>query len=220
MIERKETRDRSLTYYNSEFDETYHSMSGALQEAEMKHLGPAKNYFFDGCVVLDFCFGLGYNSIVALEYARAQNISISIVALENDSEIMSKIELLDLPEQYIWAKEFILKGISCGKYSENMFKDLTFSFELLLGDAAKTILDVGKESVSVVFFDPFSPKKCPHLWDKEVFKSVRDIMCESSILTTYSCARRTRENLLKNNFSVFDGPTVGRTSPGTIAKKY
>ena len=214
MIEEKETRDGSLTFYNSEFDETYHSMSGALQEAEMKHLGPAKKFFFDGCVVLDFCFGLGYNSIVALTYAKENNLNISVIALENDEEIMDKISILELPEKYSWAKKFILKGLVKKSYSED-----GYSFQLLLGDAAKTISAVKKESVSVCFFDPFSPKKCPHLWDEEVFGDVYTAMIKNSILTTYSCARRTRENMVRSNFKVSDGPTVGRTSPGTIGIK-
>lgn len=214
MIEKKETRDGSITYYNFEFDETYHSMSGALQEAEMKHLGPAKSYIKDGSVIVDFCFGLGYNAIVALAYAKENGFSISIIALENDPEIMDKISALDFPEKYSWAKEFVLKGLENTEYTED-----GFYFKLLLGDAEQTIKQVDLNSVSVVFFDPFSPKKCPALWSETVFADVYNVMTNNSILTTYSCARRTRENLSKNNFTVSDGPTVGRTSPGTLAIK-
>ena len=44
-------------------------------------------------------------------------------------------------------------------------------------------------------------------------------MIKESILATYSCARIVRDNLKEAGFEVFDGPSVGRRAPSTIAKK-
>ena len=38
-------------------------------------------------------------------------------------------------------------------------------------------------------------------------------------LSTYSCAKSVRQNMIAAGFNVLDGPAIGRKSPATIAKK-
>jgi hypothetical protein len=62
------TQDGSMTFWNPEFNEHYHSPVGALSEAEAKYILPGglQNRLGQGDVrVLDVCFGLGYNTQVA-----------------------------------------------------------------------------------------------------------------------------------------------------------
>lgn len=75
------------------------------------------------------------------------------------------------------------------------------------------------ENADVVFFDPFSPKKVPHMWTAEFLKDVYDKMNKNAVLTTYSCARVVRDNMKSAGFKVTDGPIIGRRSPSTIAIK-
>lgn len=208
------TKDGTLTYFNEQFGEHYHCMAGALAEAEIKHLEPVKEYIRDGCVILDFCFGLGYNTIVALRYAREIGVkNISVIALESDIEIIKKIQTLSLPSEYkdlqdAFAQLSFERKISIGG----------FTLELLLGDAASTINNIAL-SPTIVFFDPFSPKKHPELWSQEIFSKLFSIMSSKSILTTYSCARHVRDKLSAAGFRVSDGPVFGRKSASTLALK-
>lgn len=73
--------------------------------------------------------------------------------------------------------------------------------------------------IFLVFFDPFSPKKHPHLWEVPFFEEVFRSMNKNSFLTTYSCARKVRDAMKVVGFEVFDGPSVGRKSPSTVAFK-
>ena len=75
------------------------------------------------------------------------------------------------------------------------------------------------KKADAVFFDPFSPKKVPDMWEKEFFKDIFDAMKNNSILATYSCARVVRDNLKAVGFKVEDGPKIGRRSPSTLAIK-
>jgi tRNA U34 5-methylaminomethyl-2-thiouridine-forming methyltransferase MnmC len=70
-----------------------------------------------------------------------------------------------------------------------------------------------------VFFDPFSPKKCPELWTEEVFGDVFRIMKFDGMLATYSCARKVRDAMKSVGFEVKDGPKVKRWAPSTLAFK-
>jgi len=58
------TKDGSVTFKNESYDETYHSTSGALEEAFEKFAKPCN--LKDGMNVLDICFGIGYNSLAAI----------------------------------------------------------------------------------------------------------------------------------------------------------
>ncbi|HLP79875.1 MAG TPA: hypothetical protein VK158_04530, partial [Acidobacteriota bacterium] len=87
-----QTKDGSMTLHNSEYDQTYHSQSGAWEEAVEKYVKPCS--IKDGQRILDYCFGLGYNTLAALACASR----LSIVALENDVEMMlglSSISFVD-----------------------------------------------------------------------------------------------------------------------------
>ena len=87
---------------------------------------------------------------------------------------------------------------------------------IIIGDAGETIKNLNQK-FDAVFLDPFSPKKCPELWTEKFFKDIRKLMKQNSVLTTYSCAKIIRNNLVNAGFNVKDGPSIGRRAPSTIA---
>jgi len=214
------TRDGSITYHNAVVDEHYHTMSGAFEEAVEKHLIPStlldKITTQDDVVIADVCFGLGYNSIAAL--ARVWELDptqhITLFAFENDSEILSKIKEIDFPPSYHLAAIKLLHLLKHGSY-----EDETLSATFFSGDAQEELKRLANNSVDVVFFDPFSPKKQPDMWTVELFSTLYAAMKKGGVLTTYSCARMVRENMKTAGFRTVDGPVVGRTSPSTVAWK-
>jgi tRNA U34 5-methylaminomethyl-2-thiouridine-forming methyltransferase MnmC len=197
------TKDTSTTFFNEEFQEYYHSLSGALEEAYEKYVKPLE--IKDGDIILDVCYGLGYNSYAAIKSAK----KLKIIALENDPAILEAIQNITLDKEFE-----IIKKASKDKY----YRDDNVEIIILLGDAKKTIKQV-KDKVDKVFFDPFSPKKCPSLWTVKFFKDVYNVMKQNSKLATYSCARSVRDNMKEVGFEVSDGPIVRRRGPSTIAKK-
>ena len=213
MLKKVITDDGSATFHNSGYDEHYHTKSGADEESIKKFAVPCriKELAKTGKIaILDVCFGLGYNTAAAIDAAKDSNpdCQITIVALENDQEILDKIQEINSTfKSYATIKE----SMKTKKEKDGV------KIMLLLDDARKTIKNV-KEKFDAVFLDPFSPKTCPELWTEEFFIDIRKTMKPEAILATYSCARVVRENLKKAGFTVEDGPIVGRRSPSTIAK--
>ena len=197
------TKDNSFTFFNEEFQEHYHSISGALEEANKKFIEPLE--LKDGMTILDICFGLGYNTLAAIEKYK----NLKIIALENDPKILEELQRIELK-----GKLEIIKKLTKEKY----YKDENYEITLILGDAKETIKQV-KDKVDIVFLDPFSPKKNPELWTKEFFSDIYSIMKKESKLATYSCAGQVRRNLKEVGFKIKDGPCVGRRAPSTIAIK-
>ena len=85
------TADGSATFYNPDYDDIYHSKSGALDESFGKFVKPCCIAELagsqDSISILDVCFGLGYNSCAAMDAALKVNpqATFRIVGLEKRS---------------------------------------------------------------------------------------------------------------------------------------
>ncbi len=210
------TLDGSVTLHSSLFGEAMHSKSGAKEEALLKFVEPCeiKSLARIGKIkILDVCFGLGYNSAMAIDIAWQENPKcvVEILGLENNEEILQTI--IDLPDSfrcYPLIKEMI--------HSDYMLANNKLSIQVLLGDARKTIKKIN-DSFDVCFFDPFSPKKCPELWTYEMFQAIFNLLKVGGRITTYSCARVVRDNMKAADFVVFDGPKIWRRGPSTLGIK-
>ncbi|MBC8415162.1 MAG: hypothetical protein ISS80_05350 [Candidatus Cloacimonetes bacterium] len=203
------TQDGSYTVFNQKYQEHYHTISGALEEAFEKHVNAIG--VKDGFHILDFCFGLGYNSIIATKKHK----NLQIVGLENDIEIIKAIKELEVPSEI--EKEFT--------YFRNLAEKLKITddnnntIKLIIGDALVSLDSLPRDNFDRVFFDPFSPGKQLEMWSRKVFQKVYNVMKPGAKLSTYSCAISVRQNMVAAGFKVLDGPVIGRKSPATIAIK-
>lgn len=202
------TRDGSVTFHSEQVDEHYHSTTvGALEEARVKYVEPCE--LKDGDKILDFCFGLGYNSLAALAITK----KLHIVGIELDPNILDKIQEIEVPDPYKELYPIIQKTAK-----KLYYKDGNTEIQLYVEDASVLIHSM-REDYDAILFDPFSPKKAPNLWTLDVFMQCYRILKPGGRLTTYSCARHVRENLAAAGFKVLDGPIFGRKSPATLAVK-
>jgi tRNA U34 5-methylaminomethyl-2-thiouridine-forming methyltransferase MnmC len=214
------TADGSLSFRNLAFDEMYHTKSGALEEAFEKHAKPLRVWEKENPVIYDVCFGLGYNAAAAIDVIRehGNDSLITVYCLENDREIMEKILEIDAKFKcFNILKIFISNFLSQEKpHYEDTFDNVRLI--MIFGDARNMITAV-KEKADFVFFDPFSPTHHSEMWDKEFMKLIYDKMNVGGKLTTYSYARKVRDDFTAAGFKVIPGPIIGRYSPSTIAIK-
>ncbi|RJQ16764.1 hypothetical protein C4573_01735 [Candidatus Woesearchaeota archaeon] len=237
IMEKVITDDGSVTFYNNEIQDHYHTKSGGREEAFEKHAKALQVDTIKNPVIFDVCFGLGYNAAAALDII---DDDVTVYCFENDREILKKVlEIEPDFKSYFFIKEFVKKfledeeTIFIADYkTENKIKNNAeekndgkknnrsnkLKLIMMFGDAREEIKKVA-ENADAVFFDPFSPAKVPELWTKEFFSAIFDQMNKHGKLSTYSCARFVRDNLKHAGFSVRDGPIIGRRSPSTIAEK-
>jgi tRNA U34 5-methylaminomethyl-2-thiouridine-forming methyltransferase MnmC len=214
------TDDGSMSFRNIAFDEMYHTKSGALEEAFEKHAKPLAVWEKNNPVIYDICFGLGYNAAAAIDVIRehGNDSLITIYCFENDKEILEKIGDVDVDiKSYSTIKAFMKDFLKQKKVNyEEKFDDIKLI--MMFGDAREKITDA-KDKADFVFFAPFSPTHHAEMWKKEFMKSISDKMNSGGKLSTYSYARKTRENLASAGFIVTAGPIIGRYGPSTIAIK-
>ena len=212
------TADNTESFLNEQVQETYHSQTGAVEEALKKYAIPSKikELAKTGRIrILDMFFGLGYNSAMAVSVALEENhnCEIEVIGMENDAEIISKIQEVNPPIPFFqYYKRLDRNNLE--------FKEKKVSVKLILGDAREEVKKLEKEYFDAIFYDPFSPKTMPEMWKEELFKEMYRVMKGSAILATYTCARIPRENMAKAGLVYDDGPIVGRRGPGTIATKW
>lgn len=212
------TADNTETFLNEEVGESYHSQTGAVEETLNKYAIPCKikELAKTGRIrILDVCFGMGYNSAMAVSVALKENphCEIEVVGLEYDGNIISKIREVHPPIPFFT------------HYKKLTPDDLEFrlgkvSVKIILGDARKTVKGLPENHFDAVFFDPFSPKTAPEMWRASFFGQMRRVMKNSAILATYSSDGTARKNMSRAGLMYDDGPNMGRRGPGTIATKW
>ncbi|MEM4397651.1 MAG: MnmC family methyltransferase, partial [Candidatus Woesearchaeota archaeon] len=190
------TQDNSPTLFNEEYQEFYHSKSGAIEEAFEKYVKPCKisELAKNGSIkILDIGFGLGYNVFAAIETALNENpnCEIEIISLEKDKDIIKKIKDLKPNLKYYW----IIKKLEYDpKTNSYYYEDKNIFLNIKIGNAIETIKTINEKNIKfdAVFLDPFSLNKNPELWSEDFFREIKRLMKLNSILATYSYAKKIR----------------------------
>lgn len=221
MRKKVQCKDGSWTFHNDKVGESYHTPLGAAMEAREKFAGAVdleERANKGKITILDFCYGLGYNTAAALEIVLASNPSTEVVVygLEDDKSIVEESLSVPFPFKHEAIFSSLIKQFDAVTNTFSV-KENNISLQVMIGDARDRVKEV-PGVIDVVFFDAFSPKKQPELWTVDVFKAIHSVCAMGAVLVTYSCARHVRENLASAGFLVSDGPVIGRRGPATIAR--
>ncbi|WP_456471336.1 tRNA (5-methylaminomethyl-2-thiouridine)(34)-methyltransferase MnmD [Caminibacter sp.] len=211
---RVKTKDGSFTLKSFKYNECYHSSEGAVVESLYKHIYPAfkvaeKNDYFGGeIVILDICFGLGYNSFLSV-LKRPEGVKLKIISPELDLNLIKSLKNFDYPSEFNSIKHII------NKVSENLYyKDENVTIDVQIKDAREFIKSLKK--VDIIYQDAFSPKVNKELWTKGYFEDIKKIINPKGVLTTYSVATPVRCALYKLGFNLYTHP-YENIRKGTIA---
>ncbi|MCL6433711.1 MAG: hypothetical protein K6T90_05735 [Leptolyngbyaceae cyanobacterium HOT.MB2.61] len=219
------TEDGSFTFFSEEFGEAFHSRYGARREAFVKFARATDlvERSQRGCVcLLDVCYGLGYNTAAALETIWTANphCRVEVYGLELDETIPRAAIAPPLIESWSPEVQSILRAIAL----EHCYTTPQLSATLLIGDARQTIqvLSAKRFQADAVFFDPFSPRRCPQLWTVEFFAQVTRCLKADGKLATYSRSAAVRSALLEAGLQVGTIPLGDARLPhewsqGTVA---
>ena len=232
------TADGSITFFSPEFQETFHSSSGAKEEALHKFVipsglktlvqkrkeeqrsdrsplaNPAKNSHKIPIKILDVCYGLGYNTAAALETIWKIDPAYPVELWAWELEPTVPQAALGFLKSYPFPIPKILTTLA----TELKVNSPQLQGRLEIGDARQTIQRSTPDwQADVIFLDPFSPPKCPQLWSIEFIALLAQHLQPQGKIITYSCAAAVRTALLKAGLYIASTPSVGRKNPGSIA---
>jgi tRNA U34 5-methylaminomethyl-2-thiouridine-forming methyltransferase MnmC len=215
------TADGSYTFFSPEFEEAFHSIAGAKQEAEEKFIKPSqiaqKAQTSNTFNLLDICYGLGYNTAAALETIWTVNpqCQVNLIALELDQNV--PVQALTNQLLNLWLSPIPHYLAILAHHLQVHTPQL--QAQLKLGDARVTLKQVYQEGfqADAIFLDPFSPPKCPQLWTVEFIGLLAQCLAPTGRIATYSSAASVRTALGLAGLHIGSTRGVGRKSPGTIA---
>ena len=139
------TNDGSVGLFNTDFDDIYHSATGALTEAYEKFIYPVD---FDSLLkkksikVLDICYGIGYNTksflnflfenYILKNFSEKNSIKISsnkrdIEAIHTNNNLTGEEEILSVNNDTIHTNN-IIKPASLGIYIRAIDTDKVLSY--------------------------------------------------------------------------------------------
>ncbi|MDD3522003.1 MAG: tRNA (5-methylaminomethyl-2-thiouridine)(34)-methyltransferase MnmD [Bacteroidales bacterium] len=204
------TEDGSLTI-RGPWGETYHSVSGAVQESQHVYIGNGLRHYIQKnneessisqtIHILDVGFGTGLNAL--LTYREL----VSGLFPESTGIFYEAVEKFPLPEKFT---EKLLYADS--EQEMEFFRNIHRGSWGVPFPAAKgfTVLKhagdlVGYhplQGIHVVYFDPFSPAVQPELWTSEIIAGITPCLQKNAVLTTYSCRGSFKRVLRGTGFLV------------------
>lgn len=196
------SEDGSYTAYSKEYEEHYHSTKdGALHESFVKHVLPAMKVkeSQDEIVILDICYGLGFNTLATLLYYKEKNLKskLRIYSPELDEDLLKSLQNFTYPKEFESLKNIIHDISEYGVY-----EDEQIYIEVYLGDA-RAYVKTFENKFDIVYQDAFSPSVNPMLWTREYFKDINRAIKKDALLTTYSISLATRLALYENDFNIY-----------------
>lgn len=237
------TEDQSLTLWSSFFDETFHNLSGAIQETFYTYLEATDvkrmcEFAHSPFVILEVGFGMGLGYYSLDQYlkillskgndeAGQQSFQLRFVSFEIDQQMFEHIKTLGantpeiLPPIDQWKNDTAESSYSIKK--QISYKNWTIFFEgiILIGDGRKVLQKSGYLQkhfpFHAIFQDPFSPKKNPDLWTVEWFNSLKELSQDNVILSTYSSSTSIRKSLLESGWLLHNQKGFGHKKAMTKA---
>ena len=196
------TRDGSNTIFIPEFDETYHSKHGAIQES--LHVFVSSGLKFktelNEINVLEVGFGTGLNALLTFIHSEETNKNIKYTSLEAFPlkwNLVSKLNYIDI----------IFNGKYFAKYKKmhtccwESFYVLSPNF-MLRKHNMKLQNVLFENEFDVIYFDAFAPRVQPELWTERVFTSMYMALKPGGVLLTYCAKGSVKRTLIRVGFDL------------------
>ncbi|MDC0036718.1 tRNA (5-methylaminomethyl-2-thiouridine)(34)-methyltransferase MnmD [bacterium] len=192
----RKTNDSSMTVYSSQFDECYHSIHGARQEALHVFIEAGLNHVstLSPLTILEFGFGTGLNCLLTLLHAKQDVFYHSIDAYPLDNHVHDVFaSSLDRSEQSIYR--------SIHMSSWNKETRITPRFTLLKQRCFFQDVECNRP-VNLIYFDAFSPRKQPECWSLDIFSLLYTLLDSDGIMVTYCAKGDVKRGLKRAGFCV------------------
>ena len=196
-----QTLDGSTSIHLPEWNESYHSKHGAIQEAYHVFISNGLSLFQNKPIsILEIGFGTGLNTFITFLEASKTTQIIDYVGVE--AYPVSPEEVLQMnyvSELNALQHKAIFEKMHDSKWEEKI--EISENFTLTKRNQFfKDITD--KNAFDLIYFDAFGYRVQPELWSTEIFKIMYDSLKSEGILITYAARGVVKRSMIEVGFTV------------------
>lgn len=199
------TEDGSHSISIPEWNVTYHSLHGAIQESKHVFIEAGLNFFLDQfssepISILEVGFGTGLNALLTAIEIENSETNVYYVALEAFPISAEEADTLNYCEQ-LKRKDLQEDFIRMHKCEWN--KSLAVTENVLMHKSNTTLQGFEhKTAFDIIYYDAFAPSSQPELWTKEIFQKLFNLLKPNGVLVTYCSKGDVRRAMIAAGFSV------------------
>lgn len=214
------TADGSKTIQIEDWNEQYHSIHGAIQEAKHVFIKHGLLFYYEkgqlernrkiisetnqNISILEIGFGTGLNTLVTLIEAEKLKTQIDYVGVEAYPVSSNEISELNYTEELSVDKKLFSKIHAC-----SWEKQCTITSNFSLTKLQKYFKDISEiNTFNLIYFDAFGARVQPELWTETIFKIMYNSLKNNGVLVTYSAKGSVRRAMQAVDFTVerLEGP--------------
>jgi tRNA U34 5-methylaminomethyl-2-thiouridine-forming methyltransferase MnmC len=228
------TADGSKTIQIEDWNEQYHSIHGAIQEANhvfikhgLHHICLAEQCNLErvtlslskcspkdvlvstkNITILEIGFGTGLNAFITSLEAEKNNIKVDYVGVEAYPVLQDEINQLNYAEQLSESNTLFSKIHNCSWEEEHEIQS-----KFSLTKQQKYFKDISEiNTYNLIYFDAFGARVQPELWTETIFKIMYNALMTKGVLVTYSAKGSVRRAMQAVGFIVerLEGPSGKR----------
>lgn len=196
-----------------EWDEYYHSMHGAYNEAMHVYVESGLAFWSaqdssknKPCSIFEMGFGTGLNALMTLEYAHMHNLDIVYNTIEAFPLQFREIQELDFDSFFkLENSKNYLRELHLSPWDKNIRLSPNFSFlkNKILLENFKPII-----SYDLIYYDAFGFRVQPEMWSLEALRPIVHALAPHGVFVTYSAKGSVRRSLEALGLKVFriEGP--------------
>ena len=195
-----QTNDGSTTIHLPEWNESYHSKHGAIQEAYHVFI---KNGFslFEGkpISILEIGFGTGLNCFITFLESQKGKLPINYVGVEAYPVSIDEAMQMNYPKEIDESRNVLFRTMHECPWEEK--QELSDNFTLTKRE--QFFQDINDDNAfDLIYFDAFGYRVQPELWSEEIFSTMFKALKPNGILVTYACRTSIKNAMLSAGFSV------------------
>ncbi|KAF2333754.1 tRNA (5-methylaminomethyl-2-thiouridine)(34)-methyltransferase MnmD [Flavobacterium daemonense] len=195
------TLDGSTTIHLEEWNESYHSKHGAIQEAKHVFIKNGLDLFEDKPVaILEIGFGTGLNAFITFLESEKKQQTIDYVGVEaypvNAEEVLAMNYVAELD-----ALEFNNIFEKMHKCEWDQKAELSSAFSLTKRKQFFDEID-DFETFDLIYFDAFGYRVQPELWSTEIFQKMYNSLKPNGVLVTYAARGVVKRSMISVGFTV------------------
>jgi tRNA U34 5-methylaminomethyl-2-thiouridine-forming methyltransferase MnmC len=210
MLELVKTADGSITIYNAEVGENYHSKHGALQESRHVFLNSGLQYFLDqraetipilpppgpeapkNVSILEVGFGTGLNFLLSADLCNDRKINLEYTGIEAYPLSLGMISQTGY-EQYISTELWQSFIANYEKLLQNTI-ELTSYCKLQIAHCKLLHFD-SKKQYDIIYFDAFASASQPEMWSEVAISHAIKFLKPGGVFVTYAITGNLKRSL-------------------------